>query len=61
MKITGFCKYLTAIISDQRDLKVDAACGDCVIVLQHIRELKPELVLLDLGLINQNSLQLVRY
>lgn len=51
---------LTAMIGKQQDLKVAAAFGDCTKALHSIRELKPNLVLLDLGLRNQNSLQLVR-
>lgn len=51
---------LTAMIGKQHDLKVAAACGDCTKALHSIRELKPNLVILDLGLRNQNSLQLVK-
>jgi two-component system, NarL family, response regulator DegU len=51
---------ITAIIKEQRDLKVNAAIGDCVKALQHIHNSEPNIVLLDLGLRNQNSLQLVK-
>ncbi len=48
------------MIGEQKDLKVTAAFGDCAKALQSIRKLAPNIVLLDLGLRNQNSLQLVR-
>ena len=51
---------LTTMIGEQQDLKVAAECGDCTKALQCVRELKPNLVLLDLGLRNQNSLQFVK-
>ena len=51
---------ITAILKGQQDFKVVASFGDCVKALQSIRESKPDVVLLDLGLRNQNSLQLVR-
>jgi two-component system nitrate/nitrite response regulator NarP len=51
---------ITDIIREQSDLKVTAAIGDCVKALQNIRESEPNLVLLDLGLRNQSSLQLVK-
>jgi two-component system nitrate/nitrite response regulator NarP len=51
---------ITAIISKQQDLKVTAAIGDCVKALKIIRETEPQIVLLDLGLRNQNSLQLIK-
>jgi len=51
---------LTAIIGKQSDLKVTAAIGDCTKALQCLRESEPNILLLDLGLRNQNSLQLVK-
>ena len=51
---------LTSIIREQLDLKVTAAIGDCVKALHNIRESEPNVVLLDLGLRNQSSLQLVK-
>ncbi len=51
---------ITAMIGEQKDLKVTAAFGDCTKALQSIRRSAPNIVLLDLGLRNQNSLQLVR-
>ena len=51
---------LNAMIGKQQDLKVAAAFGDCTKALHRIQELKPNLVLLDLGLRNKNSLQLVK-
>ena len=51
---------LSAMIEEQKDLKVLAAFGDCTKALQSIRKFQPGIVLLDLGLRNQNSLQLVK-
>ena len=51
---------LSAMIGEQKDLKVIAAFGDCTKALQFIRKSQPNMVLLDLGLRNQNSLQLVK-
>ena len=51
---------LSAMIGEQKDLKVLAAFGDCAKALQFIRKSQPNIVLLDLGLRNQNSLQLVK-
>jgi two-component system nitrate/nitrite response regulator NarL len=51
---------ITSIIREQSDLKVTAALGDCVKALQSIRESEPNIVLLDLGLRNQSSMQLVK-
>jgi DNA-binding NarL/FixJ family response regulator len=48
------------MIKEQRDLKVTAAFGDCVKALKSVRESEPDVILLDLGLRNQNSLQLVK-
>jgi DNA-binding NarL/FixJ family response regulator len=51
---------ISDIIREQSDLKVTAAIGDCVKALPNIRESEPNIVLLDLGLRNQSSLQLVK-
>ena len=51
---------LSTMISEQKDLKVLATFGECAKALQFIRKSQPDLVLLDLGLRNQNSLQLVK-
>jgi DNA-binding NarL/FixJ family response regulator len=51
---------LSAMIGEQKDLKILAAFGDCVKALQFIRKSQPNIVLLDLGLRNQNSLQLIK-
>jgi DNA-binding NarL/FixJ family response regulator len=51
---------IMAMLKEQPDFKVVGAFGDCVKALQSIRESKPNLVLLDLGLRNQSSLRLVR-
>ena len=51
---------ITAMIDKQRDMKACAAFGDCTKALQCIGKSEPNIVLLDLGLRNQNSLQLVK-
>jgi DNA-binding NarL/FixJ family response regulator len=51
---------LTAMIREQPDLKVIAAFGDCTKALQSLSNSKPNVMLLDLGLRNQNSLQVVK-
>ena len=50
---------LVAMVSRQEDLRIVAALGDRENVLQRVHQLKPRLVLLDLGLRNHNSLRLV--
>jgi DNA-binding NarL/FixJ family response regulator len=51
---------LTAMLNEQPDIEVVAAFGDGKeAVLQGTQELKPQIVLVDLGLKGQNSLQLV--
>ena len=51
---------IAAMIGEQADLKVVAALGDGDKAPLKIREFKPDVVLLDLGLRSQNSLQLVK-
>jgi len=50
---------IRAMIKPQKDIDVVAALGDKVKVHDKIRDLKPNVVFLDLGLANQNSLKLV--
>ena len=51
---------ITTMIKEQHDLKVTAAFGDCSKAIQSIRESQPNIVLIDLGLRNQNSLNLAK-
>lgn len=51
---------IIAVIDGQPDLKVVASFGDCSKALQSIGTSKPNVLLLDLGLRNQNSLQVVK-
>ena len=51
---------ITAMINEQSDLKVVASIGTTENILQRIYTLKPQVALLDLGLRNQNSLQVVK-
>lgn len=50
---------LAAMLNDQPDIEVIAAFGNGKDALKATKELKPEIVLLDLGLKGQNSLRLV--
>ncbi len=51
---------IRVMVKDQKDIKVVAALGDKIKVHNKIRDLKPDVLLLDLGLVNQNSLELVK-
>jgi DNA-binding NarL/FixJ family response regulator len=51
---------LTAMVHHQEDLQILAALGDRDNVLQTVQQLKPRVVLLDLGLRNQDNLLLVQ-
>ncbi len=51
---------ITAMLKEQHDLKVVAALGTNENILHKISILKPNIALLDLGLRNQNSLQVVK-
>ena len=51
---------IAAMIKEQYDMKVVAALGTSENILHKINTLKPNVALLDLGLRNQNSLQLVK-
>ena len=50
---------ILAILKPQKDMVIIAASGDGKDTLVKIKELKPNVVLLDLGLRNQNSLHVV--
>ena len=49
------------MLKKETDINVVAALGDTNFTPDTINELKPNVVLLDLGLANQNSLELVKY
>jgi DNA-binding NarL/FixJ family response regulator len=51
---------MNAMLKKEPDINVVAAFGDGDFTLDKISELKPGIVLLDLGLPNQNSLELVK-
>lgn len=51
---------ITAMIDKEIDLKVAASFSDCAKALQWIDGSAPDLILLDLGLRNQNSLNFVK-
>ena len=51
---------IKAMIKMQKDILVVAALGDKVKVPEKVRDLKPDVILMDLGLANQNSLELVK-
>jgi len=51
---------INAMLKKEPDVNVVATFGDSDFVLGKISELKPNVVLLDLGLPNQNSLELVK-
>lgn len=53
-------KGISVMIKEQKDIQVVAALGDRIRVNDKIRFLKPDVLLLDLGLVNQNSLELVK-
>jgi len=50
---------IAAMLKSQRDIKVVAASGDSANTILKIHELKPNVILLDLGLRSQNSLHVV--
>ncbi|MGA2669033.1 MAG: response regulator transcription factor [Ignavibacteria bacterium] len=52
---------INAMLKKDPDINVVAAFSDSDFVRDKISELKPNIVLLDLGLANQNSLELVKY
>lgn len=51
---------ISALFSRHHDIKVVAAIGSSVDILREIRKFKPDVILLDLGLRNHNSLEIVR-
>jgi DNA-binding NarL/FixJ family response regulator len=51
---------ISAMLKKEPDINVQAAFDDSDFVLNKISELEPDIVLLDLGLANQNSLELVK-
>ena len=51
---------ISAMLSEQNDLRVIAAFGDCFKALQYLSGAQPDIVVLDLGLRNQNSLHVVK-
>jgi DNA-binding NarL/FixJ family response regulator len=52
----GIC----AMLKKERDINVIAAFDDTDFVIDKVKELKPNIVLLDLGLANQDSIELVK-
>lgn len=52
----GIC----AMLKKERDITVVAAFDDTDFVVDKVKELKPNIVLLDLGLTNQDSIELVK-
>jgi two-component system, NarL family, response regulator DegU len=51
---------INAMLKKEPDINVLAALGDNDIVAENIAKLKPNIVLIDLGLANHNSLELVK-
>jgi DNA-binding NarL/FixJ family response regulator len=51
---------ITLMINGQSDLKVVGAISDTIKSSSKITDLKPDIILIDLGLSNQNSLQVVK-
>jgi DNA-binding NarL/FixJ family response regulator len=51
---------ITAIINEHDDLQIAVGNGSNEVILKKIRTYKPKVILLDLGLRNQNSLRLVK-
>jgi DNA-binding NarL/FixJ family response regulator len=51
---------IKVMLKKQKDILVIAALGDKIKVQDKIRDLNPDVLLLDLGLTNQNSLELVK-
>ena len=53
-------KGISVMVKKSKDIQVVAALGDRIKICDRIRDLKPDILLLDLGLANQNSLELVK-
>jgi DNA-binding NarL/FixJ family response regulator len=51
---------IKVMIKEQKDMQAVAALGDRIKVHDKVKDLKPNVLLLDLGLVNQNSLELVK-
>ena len=51
---------ITAILKKQPDMHVVATVGNGENILMILEKVKPHIILLDLGLRNQNSLQIVK-
>jgi DNA-binding NtrC family response regulator len=51
---------ITALVKEQPDMIVTAALGTRENILKKIKTLNPNIVLLDMGLPHQNSMQLVK-
>jgi NarL family two-component system response regulator LiaR len=51
---------IRVMVKEQKDILVVAALGDRIKVQDKIQNLKPDVLLLDCGLVNQNSLELVK-
>jgi len=51
---------ISALVKKQKDMHVAAASGDRIKVQDKIRDVKPDILLLDCGLVNQNSLEIVK-
>jgi DNA-binding NarL/FixJ family response regulator len=51
---------IRVMVEEQKDIWLVAALGDRIKILDKIRDLKPEVLLLDLALVNHNSLELVK-
>jgi DNA-binding NarL/FixJ family response regulator len=51
---------IKAMIKEHKDIEVSAALSDRAKIAEQIISLKPDILLLDLGLIHQNSLKLVK-
>ena len=51
---------LSVMVKKQADMQVVAALGDRIKVQDKIRALKPDILLMDCGLVNQDSLELVK-
>lgn len=50
---------MTVMLKSQKDIQIIAASGKCENTILNIHKLKPNVILLDLGLRNQNSLKVV--
>jgi len=50
---------INAMLKSQRDIKIVAASGNSKDTISKIRQLKPNVILLDIGLRSQNSLRIV--